>query len=110
MTAGGRHDVQEGGSQAERTGLAWTRTSFAVLGNGALLVLKQLPHYRSAGALILAGIAAVVALITYLVGLRRQRRLARRPLPQKITPRQELHLVGGLVLALTVVVAVWLLR
>jgi uncharacterized membrane protein YidH (DUF202 family) len=108
LNTGGRGHVPESGLQAERTALAWTRTSLAVLGNGALLVLKQLPHYRSAGPLVLACIAAVVALVTYLIGLRRQRTLVRRPLPHKITPRHELHLVGSLVIALTLVVTVWL--
>lgn len=106
MNAGGR--LRESGLQAERTALAWTRTSFAVLGNGVLFVLKQLPHYRGPGPLIMAGIAAFVALIAYLIGLRRQRTLTRRPLPRKITPRRELRLVGGLVIGLTVAVAAWL--
>lgn len=108
MNAGGGGDVREGGLQAERTTLAWTRTSFAVLGNGVLLVLKQLPHYHGSGPLILAGIAAVVALVAYLIGLQRQRTLERRPLPREITPRREVHLTGGLVLALTLVTVVWL--
>jgi uncharacterized membrane protein YidH (DUF202 family) len=99
----------EGGLQAERTSLAWTRTSFAVLGNGALLLVKQLPYYRSPGALILAGIAAVVALVVYVVGLQRQRTLARRPLPRHITPRREVHVMGGLVIALTLLTVGWLL-
>ncbi|HME46771.1 DUF202 domain-containing protein [Mycobacterium sp.] len=101
-------DVRAGGLQAERTALAWTRTSFAVLGNGVLLVLKQLPHYRGSAPLSLAGIAAVVALCVYVIGLQRQRTLARRPLPDEITPRREVQLVGGLLIALTLVVAVWL--
>ena len=106
MNAGGR--LRESGLQAERTALAWTRTSFAVLGNGVLFVLKQVPHYRDPSPLIMAGIAAFVALIAYLIGLRRQRTLTRRPLPHKITARRKLRLVGGLVIGLTVAVAVWL--
>lgn len=95
------------GLQPERTALAWTRTSFAVLGNSVILVIKQLPQLRPA-PLILAGFAVVVALATYLIGFRRQRTLARRPLPAKVTPRREVHLIGGLVIALTIVIGVWL--
>ncbi|HUO38333.1 MAG TPA: DUF202 domain-containing protein [Mycobacterium sp.] len=96
------------GLQAERTALSWTRTSFAVLGNGVLLVLKQLPHYRGTIPLLPAAVAAVVASVVYLVGLRRQHLLMQRPLPAKIAPRREVHLIGGLVLLLMLVIPVWL--
>jgi uncharacterized membrane protein YidH (DUF202 family) len=96
------------GLQAERTALAWTRTSFAVLGNGVLLVLKQLPHYHGAAPMVLSGIAAMVAVVAYLVGLQRQRTLARRPLPHDITPRRQVHIIGGLVIALTLLIPAWL--
>jgi uncharacterized membrane protein YidH (DUF202 family) len=96
------------GLQAERTALAWTRTSFALLGNGVLLVLKQLPHYHGAAPMVLSGIAAMVAVVAYLVGLQRQRTLARRPLPHDITPRRQVHIIGGLVIALTLLIPVWL--
>lgn len=94
-----------GGLQAERTVLAWTRTSFAVVANGVLLVIKQLPHYRGAGPLILGAISAVVAVVVYLVGLQRQRTLARRPLPHDVTARRQVHLIGGLVIVLTLAIA-----
>jgi uncharacterized membrane protein YidH (DUF202 family) len=96
------------GLQAQRTALSWTRTSFALLGNGALLVLKQLPHYHGPIPLLPAAIAAVIALVVYLVGRRRQRTLVQLPLPREITPRREIHLVGGLVLVLVVGIAAWL--
>jgi uncharacterized membrane protein YidH (DUF202 family) len=99
---------RERGLQVERTALAWTRTSFAVLGNGVLLVLKQLPHYRGLGPLIVSGVAAVIALVVYVIGLRRQQTLGRQPLPPQITPRREVQLIGGLVIVLTLVVTAWL--
>jgi len=58
--------------------------------------------------MVLSGIAAMVAVVAYLVGLQRQRTLARRPLPHDITPRRQVHIIGGLVIALTLVIPVWL--
>ena len=94
------------GLQPERTALAWTRTSLAVLANGAVLAVKEFPHYSTPLPVIGAAFAVVVAAITYVVGLQRQRTLGRRPLPHRITPTREVHLLGALVLALIVVVAV----
>ena len=91
------------GLQAQRTSLAWTRTSFAVLANGALLMAHDIQHHRAGFGLLAAGIAVVVALTTYLIGVRRQRVLARYPLPQHITARTEVQLVTAGVLILIVV-------
>lgn len=92
----------EDGLQAERTALAWSRTSFAVLGNGALLLLRELHHYN--GPLRLAP-AVVVALATYLIGLRRQRLLRIRPLPRRVGAGLEVHIIGISVIVLIVVTA-----
>jgi uncharacterized membrane protein YidH (DUF202 family) len=96
----------DNGLQAERTTLAWTRTSFAFLGNGALLTLKDLHGYHGPAGLIPAGLAAVVALCTYLIALQRQRTLGHRPLPTRITARRPVYLVGVSVLLLIVVIVV----
>jgi uncharacterized membrane protein YidH (DUF202 family) len=96
------------GLQPERTALAWTRTSFAVLTNGALLMVRNLhDEFGFRGdygsfRLFAVGVAIALALCTYLIGVRRQRILARRPLPQQMTPRREVHLVGISVLVLIV--------
>jgi uncharacterized membrane protein YidH (DUF202 family) len=96
------------GLQPERTALAWTRTSFAVLANGALLMVRNLHGevgfrgHNGSFRLFAVGIAIALALCTYLIGVRRQRILARRPLPQRMTPRREVHLVGISVLVLIV--------
>lgn len=92
---------------AERTVLSWTRTSFAVLGNGVVLVLKQLPHYRDPIPLVPAAVAAVVAIAVYLVGWQRRRVLLQRPLPRDMSPHREVRLIGGLILALILVIALW---
>ncbi|MDT5370512.1 MAG: hypothetical protein QOC62_4943 [Mycobacterium sp.] len=93
------------GLQAERTALAWTRTSLGVLVNGVLLIVKQ-PHYN-VGPLrpIAAGFAVIIAVVIYVVGQRRQRTLAQRPLPNRVTARADVQLVGVAVLALIIITA-----
>ena len=65
-------DPRANGLQIERTTLAWTRTSFAFLANGALLTLKDLHSYTGPVGVIPAGLAATVALCTYLIAVQRQ--------------------------------------
>ena len=97
-----RHDA---GLQPERTALAWTRTSFAVLANGALLMVRNFHGHNGAFRLFAVGLAVTVALSTYLIGRLRQRTLARRPLPRRITPRRQVYFVGMSVLVLILVSA-----
>jgi len=92
-------------TQPERTTLAWTRTSLAVLANGALLLIRDTHGKPSAAQLAAAGVAALLALWTYLIGLTRQRMLAQRPLPNRISPRREVYLTGGSIIALIVISA-----
>lgn len=94
------------GLQAERTTLSWTRTSFATLANGALLMIKDFPGSAGPLGLIPAGLAGTVALGIYVIALQRQRTLRRRPLPTRITPRPQVYLIGASVLLLIVVTAV----
>lgn len=91
------------GLQAERTSLAWTRTSLGVLANGALLLLREFDSDTGAFGLVAAGLAAALALFIYLLGVRRQRTLARQPLPSRIAPRHEIYLAGTAVVVLIVV-------
>jgi uncharacterized membrane protein YidH (DUF202 family) len=95
------------GLQAERTALAWTRTSLAVLVNGVLLVLKQ-PRHEGALRPVAALLAGFIAVAIYLVGVRRQRTLARKPLPEHVTARGHVQLVGVAVLVLIGVTALGL--
>ncbi|BAX93334.1 DUF202 domain-containing protein [Mycobacterium shigaense] len=79
---------------AERTVLAWTRTSFAFLVNGVLLTLKDLRGVTTMAALLLAGVAGAAAVTTYAIAIRRQRILQQRPMPPDITPRRQVYLIG----------------
>lgn len=96
------------GLQAERTSLAWSRTSIAVLGNGVLLLLHDIHGHAGPLRLIPAGLAIVVALLTYLVGVRRQHRLRQTPRNQTSPVRREVWLVGMSIVVLAVVTAVLL--
>ncbi|MGH3671889.1 MAG: DUF202 domain-containing protein [Pseudonocardiaceae bacterium] len=95
----------EDGLQPERTALAWSRTSFGVLGNGALLLVRDLDHYSGPLRLLPAGLAVVIAVATYLAGRQRQRALGRRPLPTELAPRRQVRLIGTSVMLLIVVTA-----
>lgn len=93
------------GLQAERTTLAWTRTSFALLVNGVLLTIKDAHGADGPARLIPAGLAALAASGSYAIAFQRQRTLRRRPLPTRITPRRQVYIVGIAVLVLMVVSA-----
>ena len=101
--AAGRPDR---GLQAERTRLAWTRTSFAFLVNGALLAVKNVHYSEGLVAQIPTALAAGVALCTYVIALQRERTLATRPLPPRITPRRQVYIIGISALVLVVATAV----
>lgn len=96
------------GLPPERTALAWTRTSFAVLGNGALLLVRELHGFPGPFRFIPACLAAVVALLTYFVGIRRQRLLRCNPLPSEVAAVREIKLVGGSIVALIMATALLL--
>ena len=93
-------------TQAERTTLAWTRTSFALLINGAMLTIKNL-HGGGLAGLVPAMLAAAAAACTCVIALERQRTLEQRPLPARITPRRPVYIVGigTMVLIIVTVVA-----
>ena len=92
-------------SQPERTTFAWTRTSLAALANGAILLIQHTHRGASPFHFVAACLAALLALATYLIGVRRQRILAKRPLPDRISPRREVYLTGGTIIALILISA-----
>lgn len=79
---------------AERTVLAWTRTSFAFLVNGVLLSIKDFHGRHGPAGFIPAALALAVALGTYLIAFQRQRILQRHPIPKEITPRRSVYIIG----------------
>jgi uncharacterized membrane protein YidH (DUF202 family) len=99
------------GLQPERTALAWTRTSLAVLVNGVLLLIRDplvaRDHPQPAGA-VMGGAAIVAAVVVYLIGARRERALCVRPLPPLITARTAVAVTGAMIVALMTVVVVYL--
>jgi len=96
-------------TQPQRTTLAWSRTSLAVLANGALLMVPATQRNADALHFVAAGIAAALALSTYLIGIARQRKLAHDPLPDRISPRREVYLTGAAVIALILITEVSLM-
>jgi flagellar biosynthesis component FlhA len=85
--------------------LAWTRTSFALLANGALLTIKNLHSEDGLPGLIPALLAATAASCTYVIALQRQRTLEQRPIPAQINPRRQVYIVGIAVMVLIAVTA-----
>ena len=105
MSASAGRRSPDDGLQPERTTLSWHRTSLGVLGNGALLLLRDVDNYAGPLRLLPAGLAAVIAVATYLVGRQRQHQLARRPLPARLTARWQVRLIGASVVVLILVTA-----
>jgi uncharacterized membrane protein YidH (DUF202 family) len=91
---------------AERTILAWTRTSFAFLVNGVLLTIKDWHGVKGPASLIPPTLAGAAALCSFLIALQRQRTLSQRPIPTRITARAPVYIAGIAVLVLIVVTAV----
>jgi uncharacterized membrane protein YidH (DUF202 family) len=97
---------RESGLQPERTALAWNRTSLSMLGNAALLTLRDLHHFTGSPRVLPALLALVIAVATYLVGRHREKALRARPLPTPLAPRRQVHWIGAAVIVLIVVSAV----
>ena len=99
----------DAGLQAERTGLAWSRTSLGVGANAALLAVREIQHAALSVALAPAGLALLIALGTAVYGRRRTAALRRSPLPDPLAPRLAVPLLGWSVAALGVVSGLLLL-
>ena len=90
------------GLQAERTGLAWSRTSLGVAANAVLLAVRELHSATHPLAVVPAALAVVIAVATAIYGRRRTAALRRSPLPASLAPRVAVLLLGWSVVALGV--------
>lgn len=93
------------GLQAERTALSWSRTSFAFLVNGALLMIRNLHGSVGPAGVIPAVLAGAVALLTYYISVRRQRVL-QQPVGAAITARRPVYVIGAASLLLIAVTTI----
>jgi uncharacterized membrane protein YidH (DUF202 family) len=100
----------DAGLQAERTGLAWSRTSLAVGANAALFAVREISHAGPSVGLVPAVMALVVALATAAYGVYRTRVLRSAPLPRPLAATRAVPLLGGSVVVLAVVAGAVLIR
>ncbi|WP_433785743.1 DUF202 domain-containing protein [Actinomycetospora sp. CA-101289] len=90
----------DGGLQAERTGLAWSRTSLGVGANALLLAVREVSHGRLGPASGVAVLALVLAAGVALYGRQRTLRLRRAPLPVPLAADRAVLVLGGAVAVL----------
>lgn len=86
------------GLQAERTLLSWDRTALGLLGNGALLLLRD-THLLGAGHLGTAGAALLLAVLCALAGRRRAKRIG-QPTATVAAPTLEVAVLSVAVMVL----------
>ncbi|MEJ2861066.1 DUF202 domain-containing protein [Actinomycetospora flava] len=96
----------DAGLQAERTGLAWSRTSLGVGANAVLLAVRELTHDSPGPSLVLAGAAAVLAVVVAVYGRFRTAQIVHSPLPSPLAATRAVPLLGIAVAVLALVTGV----
>lgn len=98
MSAGaGSASPSDAGLQAERTGLAWSRTSLGVGANALLLAVREVTHEGTGAALVLAAAGGALAVVLAVYARWRTRRLTRVPLRRPLAADRAVPLLGGAV-------------
>jgi uncharacterized membrane protein YidH (DUF202 family) len=90
----------DAGLQAERTGLAWSRTSLGVGANALLLAVREVGYGRVGAASVVAALALVLAAAVAVYGRRRTLLLRRAPLPRPLAADRAVPVLGGAVAVL----------
>ena len=96
----------DAGVQAERTGLAWSRTSLGVAANAALLAVREIGHAGTPLAFVPAVLGLLIAAATAVYGRRRTAHLRHSPLPVPLAPHIAVPVLGTAVVALAVIIGV----
>lgn len=94
-----RSSPRDAGLQAERTALAWQRTTFGLLANGGLFAWRATDGAHTVPELVLAGGLLVLAVAVAAFGRTRERGLLALPPGAVPGPPRRLALVGWLVVA-----------
>jgi len=98
---------QDPGLQPQRSALAWSRASLALLVNAVLILQREL---EGAAVLVPGVLALVIAVVAAGIGWQRRRVLRRRPLPARLAARTQVHVLGGAVVVLCALTVVLLMR
>ncbi|NHC45081.1 DUF202 domain-containing protein [Motilibacter aurantiacus] len=94
------------GAQLERTALAWSRTSLALQGNGAILLLRHPPSLDQPLHAVLPAYALLLSLAAAVVGRRRSGRLLREQPATLRSGRAECLLLSAGIAVLAVLTTV----
>lgn len=110
MTAADRPAIrgpEDPGLQPQRSALAWSRTSLAVLANAVLILQRD---FHDVAVLVPGLLALAIAVATAGIGWQRRAVLRRRPLPARLAASRQVHALGWSVVALSAVTMGLLIR